>query len=121
MMASHRPDAPVAPPPPEPAPPAAPAGLTTLPHSNFLVGFDWVLALGVLTLAFLVASFAVRNSDFWMHLAAGRLLAEGSYQFGTDPFSYTDSDHTWVNHAWLFDWFLYQLFKLGDGPALVIA
>src|SRR5439155_16801999 len=63
MMASHRPAEPTTPPPPDPAapepPPAAPAvtpgGRTTLPPSNFLVGFDWVLAFGVLALGFLIA------------------------------------------------------------------
>lgn len=126
MMASHRPaDTPPPPPPDAPAeaapPAAAPTGLTTLPPSSFLVGFDWVLSFGVLALAFLIASFAVRNSDFWMHLATGRLLAEGQYWFGTDPFSYTGEGRTWVNHSWLFDGLLYLLYTAGNGPAVVIA
>jgi hypothetical protein len=125
MMASHRPSESPPPPPPPPeavAPaPAAPGGKTTLAPSNFIVGFDWVLAFGVMALAFLLASFSVRNSDFWMHLATGRLLAEGNYSFGKDPFSFVGEDRTWVNHAWLFDWLLYLLYKAGGGPAVVIA
>ena len=109
MMASHRPaDAP-APLPPEPAaesPAPASSAKTTLPASPFLAGFDWVLAVCVLTLAFLIASFSVRNSDFWMHLASGRLLATGQYEFGKDPFSFESAGRTWVNHAWLFDFVL---------------
>jgi hypothetical protein len=122
MMASHRPADPP-PPPPEPtaAAPATPAAKTTLPASNFLVGFDWVLAVGVLALAFLLASFSVRHSDFWMHLATGRLMAEGKHEFGKDPFSFVGADRTWVNHAWIFDWLLYLLFKAGGGPAVVVA
>src|SRR5438105_8450039 len=50
---------------------------------------DWVLLAVGIALTFLVASFAVRNTDFWMHLATGRLLASGGHQFGTDPFAYT--------------------------------
>lgn len=123
MMASHRPADPPPPPPPPPdaPPPAAPTGLTTLPPSNFLLGFDWALAFGALALAFLMASFAVKNSDFWMHLAAGRLLSNGGYEFGKDPFSYSGADRAWVNHAWLFDWLLYQLYKAGGGAGVVIA
>src|SRR5262249_12828400 len=122
MMASHRPSESPPPPPPEPVAPApAPGAKTTLAPSNFIVGFDWVLAFGVLALAFLLASFGVRNSDFWMHLAAGRLLAEGSYSFGKDPFSFVGEDRTWVNHAWLFDWLLYLLYKSAGGPGVVIA
>ena len=67
MMASHRPSDP---PPAEPAPPVVVQ--TGLQPSGFVTGFDWVLAFGVLVLAFFVGSFSVRNSDFWMHLAAGR-------------------------------------------------
>jgi len=123
MMASHRPADVPAPPPPEPAPETtapAPGAKTTLPSSSFLVGFDWILALGVLTLAFLIASFSVRNSDFWMHLATGRLFAEGKYEFGKDPFSYVGADRIWVNHAWLFDWLLYLLYKATGGPGVVV-
>src|SRR5262245_3269942 len=118
MMASHRPSELPAPPPPDPAAPtpAAPGGKTTLAPSNFIVGFAWVLAFGVLTLAFLLASFSVRNSDFWMHLATGRLLAEGNYSFGKDPFSFVGEDRTWVNHSWLFDWLTYLLYRAGGGP-----
>ena len=66
----------------------------------------------VLVFAFLAASFAVRNSDFWMHLASGRLLAKGDYQFGVDPFAYTTKNVYWANHAWLFDLLLYWLYQL---------
>ena len=127
MMASHRP----AEPPPEPLPSpnesastaqaAATPTTGTLPVSNFLVGFDWLLALGVLVLAFLIASFSVRNSDFWMHLATGRLMSNGQYSFGKDPFSYVGGDRTWINHSWLFDWLLYKVFTAGEGAGVVIA
>jgi hypothetical protein len=72
---------------------------------------DLVLALVVLVFAFFVASFAARNSDLWMDLAAGRLLAEGHYTFGADPFAFTTprTGWTWINHAWLYDWAIYQI------------
>ncbi len=86
--------------------------------------FDLVLIGMVLVFAFLAASFAVRNSDFWLHLASGRLLAEGRYPFGTDPFAFTTENQYWANHAWLFDWPLYLLYtRLGEqlgGTVLVV-
>jgi tetratricopeptide (TPR) repeat protein len=86
--------------------------------------FDLVLMGVILVFAFLAASFAVRNSDFWLHLASGRLLAEGRYQFGVDPFAFTTEHHYWANHAWLFDLLLYLLYsRLGEqlgGMVLVI-
>src|SRR5437773_201705 len=69
---------------------------------------DRALVAVVLALAFLLASVAVRNSDFWMHLATGRLIAHGQYHFGVDPFSYTGTAY-WANHAWLYDLILYAL------------
>ncbi len=119
MMASPRPsDTP--PPVVEAAPPPAERQPAVLEASNFIVGFDWVLSVGVLALAFLAVSFAVRNADFWQHLAAGRLIAEGGYSFGKDPFSFVSESRPWVNHAWLFDLMTFWIFKAVGGPGVVV-
>ena len=90
--------------------------------------FDSVLSVLVLALAFLLASFVARNSDVWQHLAVGRLVAAGQYDFATDPLSYTteaaqwlnhDWVTDWVNHAWLTDWVSDQLFRGAGGGGLV--
>src|SRR5262245_12645634 len=111
--------APAAAPAPAPAPPTDQADGVASP-AGALAGLDLGLSLLVLALAFLLASFAVRNSDFWMHLATGRDLTQGRYSFGTDPYSFTTEGRYWVNHAWLFDLLLYCLYQLG-GPAVVLA
>src|SRR4051812_41132916 len=72
---------------------------------------DAVLAALVLAFAFLAASFAARNTDLWLHLAAGRLLAHGAYTFGSDPFAYTTGGAYWANHAWLSDLALYAGYR----------
>jgi tetratricopeptide (TPR) repeat protein len=69
-----------------------------------------------LILGFLLASIAVRNSDFWMHLASGRLLAAGRFHFGLDPFSYTLANAYWTDHSWLYDVGLYGFSMLLGGP-----
>jgi tetratricopeptide (TPR) repeat protein len=74
----------------------------------------------VLVFAFLAASFPVRNADFWLHLAGGRLLAGGQYPFGVDPFSYTTAGTYWANQAWLFDLAVYGVYTLAGGAALVV-
>jgi hypothetical protein len=74
----------------------------------------------VLLFTFLASSFAVRNSDFWLHLASGRLLAEGRYQFGVDPFAFTTENHYWANHAWLFDLSLFLAYTHFGSTALVV-
>jgi hypothetical protein len=76
--------------------------------------------LALVTFGFLTASFVARNSDLWLHLATGRLLAAGEYQFGTDPFSYAGSGGRWVNHSWLFDLGLFLAHGRIGGPGLVV-
>jgi hypothetical protein len=78
-----------------------------------------LLAVFVLTFAFLGASFAARNSDLWLHLATGRAIAGRTTTFGSDPFSYTTQGIYWANHAWLFDLALYAGFTSLGGAGLV--
>jgi hypothetical protein len=78
-----------------------------------------VLTVGVLAFAFLAASFTARNSDLWLHLASGRLLAQGNATFGVDPFAWTTEGAYWVNHAWLSDLLLYAGFQTLGGAGLV--
>ncbi|HEY1860736.1 MAG TPA: hypothetical protein VGG61_10300, partial [Gemmataceae bacterium] len=73
----------------------------------------------VLVLAFLSASFLARNSDLWFHLATGRLLAQGQFTFGVDPFAYTTQGVYWACHSWLFDLGLYELYDTIGGVGLV--
>ncbi|MDB5309319.1 MAG: hypothetical protein JWO38_3521 [Gemmataceae bacterium] len=84
-------------------------------------GVDVGLSVVTILFAFLAASFAARNSDLWLHLATGRLLAAGQYAFGVDPFAYTTEGVYWANHAWLFDLLLYQTYHALGGTALVVA
>ncbi|MCS6866294.1 MAG: hypothetical protein RMJ56_10750 [Gemmataceae bacterium] len=81
---------------------------------------DAAIAALVVVLAFASASFVARNSDLWIHLAAGQRLLAGTYWPGSDPFSYSGAERTWVNHAWLTDVVLYLLYG-GQGQVLVIA
>jgi hypothetical protein len=88
----------------------------------WFAGADFLLAVAALVLAFLAASFVARNSDVWLHLAAGKRLLAGEYTPGSDPFSYSGADRPWVNHSLLYDVGTYLLFgDAGTGAALVVA
>ncbi len=91
------------------------------PSRRWLTPYDGALALSVLAFAFLSASYPVRDSGLWMHLAVGRLLGAGEYQFGVDPLSYTTSGVYWANHAWLFDLVLYLTYQHLGGTAIVLS
>jgi tetratricopeptide (TPR) repeat protein len=91
-----------------------------------LRGADYVLAFLVLVLSFFLGSFAAANSDVWLHLATGRAIAQGDYDFGVDPFAYTTEATkdrqavSWINHSWLYDLVFYWLYNLVGGTGLVI-
>ena len=80
---------------------------------------DIITTLAILLVALLSSSFIARNSDLWLHLATGRMLANGTYQFGTDPFTHTMEHHYWANHSWLFDWGLYLAHEYIGSTSLV--
>jgi hypothetical protein len=101
--------------------PAADAPRPPAPGAAGRSLLDGALALAVLALAFLVASFPAANADLWLHLASGRLVAHGDFPFGRDPFSALDPAPAWTNHAWLADLLLYALYQVGGGAALVVA
>lgn len=113
--------------PPAEVPPIDAAATKPLTWPAWFASADFLLAALVVLLAFLVASFVARNSDVWLHLAAGKRLFSGEYiPGGSDPFSYSAADRPWVNHSWLFDAGAYLLYggkgiMLGVLKALAVA
>ncbi|HMP76153.1 MAG TPA: hypothetical protein PKE12_07655 [Kiritimatiellia bacterium] len=78
----------------------------------------YLLLLALLALTF----FSIRtisNSDFWMHLATGRHIAEAGRP-ETDPFAYTTGEAVWVNATWLYDAALYRLWDTGGAPLVTL-
>src|SRR5437588_8703676 len=100
---------------PPPAQAAAPRALAARDTRRW----DRVLIVLVLVLAFFSASFLARNSDVWFHLATGRLLAQGKFAFGVDPFAYTTPGVYWACHSWLFDFGFFGLYEMIGGAGLV--
>lgn len=94
----------------------APEPITPEELAGEIRRLDWVLGFLVLMLAFFLASFPVRNTDFWHHLAQGRLYAHGHFDFGKDPFIYTQTNY-WTNHSWLYDAIVYGLATVAGGAA----
>jgi hypothetical protein len=86
-----------------------------------IAALDGVLLVLVLVLSFFLGAFAANNSDLWMHMALGRALLSGAYNFGVDPFAFTTEGLYWVNHAWLYDVCLYGLYSLtGDLGVIIV-
>src|SRR5216683_902235 len=98
-----------------PLPPAPHATAPPATGTPTRRAWDFFLTFLVLVLAFLSASFLARNSDVWFHLATGRLVAQGQFSFGADPFAYTTQGIYWACHSWLFDLVFYELYGLVGG------
>ena len=88
---------------------------------SWFAAADFLLAALAVVLAFLLASFVARNTDLWVHLAAGQRLLAGEYRPGTDPFSYSAADRAWVNHSLLYDVAAYLMFRVDPSGALLVA
>ena len=69
-----------------------------------------------LLFAFLLSSFVASNSPVWLHLAAGRRLAQGEWPYGVAPFREAEP----APAPWLFDLGLYALYRLGGGAAAIV-
>jgi hypothetical protein len=109
-----------APPVPLPPPRPRPEPITAEELGRALRRLDRMIVALLLVLACLVAIFPVRNSDFWLHLAAARDWLGGKIALGEDAYSYTGTG-LWVNHSWLYGVLVYGLYQLLGGPAVIIA
>ncbi|MEE8111818.1 MAG: hypothetical protein V3T54_03705, partial [Acidobacteriota bacterium] len=78
-------------------------------------------AVGLLVvLAFLGARgfSAVESYDFWWHLKTGEWITQEGTLPTVDPYSFTAPDRPWIDHSWLFQVMIHQLFRAGGLPAL---
>jgi hypothetical protein len=97
--------------------PARPA-LTREPRGvAFTLGALWYTA-GALTF-WSFGYTAMRGSDLWWHLAAGRWIWEQKSLPLTDPWSFTRGGQPWLHHEWLSDVVYYAWVRLLGIPALV--
>ncbi len=93
---------------------------TPVPHRGGGL-LNGLLGAIVISLGFLLASFPASNGDLWLHLAAGKLFAEGAYAPGAEPFAHTTEGVTWVNSSWLYDVLVFGLYRAGGDTSLVVA
>ena len=79
----------------------------------------WVLVLLGLVVVAMLGIRTISNSDFWMHLALGRQIAEAGIQ-KTDTLTFTAEGVSWVNASWLYDRVLFTLWTLGSAPLVIL-
>ncbi len=75
---------------------------------------------GLFGFAAVAGAFRVRAFDVFWHLAAGRWIAAHGQVPRMDPFRFTSSGATWVDHEWLFEALLYGAWRLVGLDGLVV-
>ncbi len=109
-----------APPDAAPVPPPMAAEAPPAQAVAWTPGLVCIAAL-IPVLAFFLGSFRAANSDIWMTLASGKLLATGQYQIGVDPFSWASAGSYWANPSWVSSWLAYLIYENLGPSSLVIA
>ncbi len=66
--------------------------------------FDVYVMLAALLLIFVASCNYVTDAHLWLHLRTGQVIADQMAPVTTDIYSYTQSDQSWVNLPWLFQW-----------------
>ena len=74
--------------------------------------YDLYVKLAALLLVFMVSCNYVSDSQVWLHLKSGQLIAEQRWPIKTDVLSYTEYQRPWIDIHWLFQWVNATIYKL---------
>jgi len=77
--------------------PSSPARWTGQARRGSLIATLLVLGTG-----FLLSWHSLTDIDIWFHLRSGRDLLAGEGMATVNRYSFTEPDHRWLNHEWLF-------------------
>jgi hypothetical protein len=70
---------------------------------------------------FALATGVPVDSDMWWHLRAGAWMVDHHRILSTDPFSWTRFNQPWVDHSWLSEVGLYELWRAFAAPGVSVA
>lgn len=84
---------------------------------NRFVGWMTMLALFVLVLY--TANVEIKDFDLWLHIAMGKFISTHQYIPSVDVLSCTVDGKPWVNHEWLFQWLVYNIFNAWGADGLI--
>ena len=82
----------------------APEPMTPARVSQWNAYYDVYVKWAALILVFMVACNYVTESQVWLNLKTGQLIAKQHAPVKTDEFSYTQAGQPWFNVPWLFQW-----------------
>ena len=82
-----------------------------------LAGLAAIAGLFVLTV--FQANIEIKDLDLWLHLGAGKFITQNVFVPNQDVFSCTIAGHPWLNHEWLFQILVYNIYSLFGFDGLI--
>jgi tetratricopeptide (TPR) repeat protein len=84
---------------------------------SYLVG---LLPIGaIFGLAAYMAQIEIKDLDLWLHLGVGRFIMQNHYIPWNDVLSCTIAGKPWINHEWLFQVIVYNIFTTWGTDGLI--
>ncbi len=71
-------------------------------------------------LAAFVAQIEIKDLDLWLHLGMGRFIMQNHYIPSQDVLSCTVAGTPWINHEWLFQVIVYNLYRIWGSDGLIM-
>lgn len=87
---------------PPPAPSAPPASSPPPPAGSLTGALQAGAVVVAMVLALLLAWHPLEDLDIWFHLRAGTDLVDDGLLPPVNRYSFTEPNHPWLNHEWLF-------------------
>ncbi len=82
--------------------------------------FSGLLAIGSLFgLVAYLATLEIKDLDIWLHIATGKFITVNHIIPKVDVLSCSLGDRPWINHEWLFQVIVYNIFKVWGADGLL--
>lgn len=89
-----------------------------LKKADYLIGL--LPLLGVFVLLVIAANVEIKDLDLWLHLAMGKFITQSGYVPGFDMLSCTIAGNPWINHEWLFQIIVYNIYNSHGAAGLIL-
>ena len=85
---------------------------------SFLAGLASIFAL----FAFIIfsANIEMKDLDLWLHLGMGRFIMQNHFIPAVDVLSCSVAGTPWINHEWLFQVIVFNLFKYFGSDGIIM-
>jgi len=85
---------------------------------NYIFG---LFAVGMLfALVVFLTNIEIKDLDIWLHIGMGRFIMQNGFIPGFDVLSHSIAGQPWVNHEWLFQVIVYNIFEQWGASGLIM-